>query len=284
MRDKYQHFLYLSVFAVTLFASCGNVIKEPTDMKFAITGNTFPESPFKGLNPNVKPVLDKINEENPVFIVHVGDIVHGGRSWMGIKKSDMSRQFSDFFTLASNLRPILFTVKGEYDMLENSHEQYVSFSGRKSRYSFNYGKNHMVVLDTAAGKTAGMEQDQLDWLEKDLRLHVKSPAIFIFTHNPLFTREAPDNDENPVCMERDKLHEIFVRHRVRAVFSGHVQYFYTENRDGIEYVTAGCAHNCCLEKNRKNDSCASYYMVDYIKGDLKITHGKPCDTAGAKRK
>ncbi|HQP48765.1 MAG TPA: hypothetical protein PKX12_08540, partial [Spirochaetota bacterium] len=77
---------------IAVFFSCATMpTRDPGPFRFIITGNTYAESPFKGRNMRVSPVIRSINRDNPVFVVHIGDMIFGGHDWMGIKKIDITR-------------------------------------------------------------------------------------------------------------------------------------------------------------------------------------------------
>ncbi len=276
MMRRYCHiavWTILALFATACFLSPARVAS-PLEFRFALTGNTFPESPFRGKNEALDGLIKRINDDNPLFVIHVGDIVHGGKSWMGISAIDLERQFRDFKTQFALLRPLLFTVRGEKDMLDTSCEHYTRYTGRSPYYSFNYGPAHCIVLDTCEEGKAEIRSSQRAWLEKDLVRHRRAQAIIVFAHYPIFENNAPgfDSAGGMIAMKQaDELHDLFKKFPVKAVFSGHCNSLYRTVKDGIHYIVAGCDFSAIrATPHQKVKSAAQYYIVDYRNGDINV--------------
>lgn len=246
----------------------------PLEFRFAITGSTFAESPFRGRNDAVEVLIKRINEDNPLFVVHLGDIVHGGKSWMGISAGDIERQFRDFKNQFALLRPLLFTVKGEKDMLDADFAHYTRHTKRPPYYSFNYGPAHCVVLDTCEEGKAAISASQLEWLKKDLARHRRAHVMFVFGHYPFCGNDAtaPENiSERVPVKEANEVHAIISKYPVKAVFSGHGVSFSRTVRDGIFYITAGCDFSAIrTTPHQKAKNATHYYVVDYRNGEITI--------------
>ncbi|HON78476.1 MAG TPA: metallophosphoesterase [Spirochaetota bacterium] len=261
-------------FALTAIAavlSCSSMPKgDPGTFRFIITGNTYAESPFKGRNMRVSPTIRAINRDNPVFVVHIGDMIFGGHDWMGIKRLDITRQFRDFHENITCLRPLLFTVKGEMDLLDGSDEFYRKYTQRTSRYSFNYGALHCIVLDSCNGDDPGINKEQLTWLKKDIRRYKQAPGILVFLHHPVFTNDS-NADPDFTLKNPEELHAILKQYPVTAVFSGHGKTYSRTTRDSIQYITAGCNFASTGNGNRNTGAASyTYYIVDYARGAITV--------------
>jgi 3',5'-cyclic-AMP phosphodiesterase len=146
----------------------------------------------KPANPDVTATLqaaiNKINAmpQKPDFIIHTGDL------------SQLSKP-SEFDTLDQALKGIsakqIYFVPGEHDMLADNGEQYLQRFGKGTKgtgwYSFDHKGVHLVGLVNVANLKAGglgsLGQEQLEWLEDDLRGHSASTPIVLFAHIPLWT-------------------------------------------------------------------------------------------------
>ncbi len=256
---------------LSLFISyCNNIAvrQKPENIRIAIIGNTHPVSPYSVIGHRINLALKRINGYNPLFVTHLGDMVCGGNKWIGIKEKDINRQFKDFFSLTSRLKPILYTVKGEMDLLNNSPESYLKYTKRKEYYSFNYGNIHFLILDTTDSSPGRIGSDQMKWLQKDLNLHKGSEAIFVFTHHPLFIpKRIKHLGKEFHHKEHNKLHRLFLKFPVKAVFSGHLSIFHKEKKDKILYVITGCND---YNKMRNSKRSYQYYIVDYSGGNINI--------------
>jgi len=261
--------LTLSFFIITL-SSCTkkNIIQKIERIQFALVGNTNPESPFKNISKKVIQTFNTINQNNPLFVIHLGNMVYGGAEWMGIREKDISQQYEEFIFITSRLKSILYTVKGEKDLLNNSTDLYINYTKRKKYYSFNYGMMHFVIIDTIDLMGEEGDNDQLKWLKNDLNYYKDSTAIIIFTHNPLFV---PSKSKSSIKNSRSKnyseLHKLFLKFPVKAVFSGHLPFYYKKKKDGIIYVIAGCGG---YNHKRKGKRYNQFYIVNYFNEKITI--------------
>ncbi len=251
------------------FIACGaRTAKRDTHyLRFALIGKTNPVSPFQAVSEQVKYLFHEVNRANPVFTVHLGDIVFGGSEWMGVRRSDVSRQYVHFFRYVSLLNPILHTVKGEKDLHNNSSGLYRKFTGRKTYYSFNYGTLHFIVLDTTDSKPGHISEGQRGWLERDLATNRHATATFIFTYHPIIVNSRNYSQTGTICENAEQLHQIFQKHSVKAVFSGDSNSYCLEKRDTVTYYVTGFGG---LNNGRYN-KYYHYYLVDYAMGNITIT-------------
>ncbi|HEX7287443.1 MAG TPA: metallophosphoesterase, partial [Candidatus Angelobacter sp.] len=146
----------------------------------------------KAANPDVvatlKAAVNKINglPATPAFILHTGDISHLSKP-------------AEFDTVDQVLKECkvkdVFFVPGEHDVLGDDGKQYLERYGRKSQgagwYSFDHGGAHFIglvnVLNLKAGGLGSLGNDQLEWLEKDVKHLSKSTPIVVFAHIPLWS-------------------------------------------------------------------------------------------------
>jgi 3',5'-cyclic-AMP phosphodiesterase len=146
----------------------------------------------KPANPNAKGTLEeaiarvKDLPTQPSFMIHTGDISH---------LSKLS-EFDDADSIISQARLDVHYVPGEHDLLdEGQGKLYLQRYGRGSRgagwYSFNANGVHFIglvnVVDLKAGGLGNLGNEQLDWLENDLKNRASSQPIVVFAHIPLWT-------------------------------------------------------------------------------------------------
>lgn len=115
-----------------------------------------------------------------------------------------------------------------------SDETFESFYGPPN-YSFNYGNVHFIVLDNilypdprgGAHEWGGFREDQLQFVENDLRLVDTSKLIVVSMHIPLL------NDKSFRDTDRHKLFDLLKDYPHTLVLSGHThvqrQNFYDKN-------------------------------------------------------
>jgi len=69
-----------------------------------------------------------------------------------------------------------------------------------------------------------------------------------------------------VSEKNEKLHKLFVKFNVKAVFSGSEKDYIIKSKDSIKYVNAGC--NASTDKKNKKNS--RFYIVNFTDNDLNI--------------
>ena len=145
----------------------------------------------KAANPDVAATLqaaiDKINAlpQGPAFLLHTGDITHLSKP-------------GEFDTVDQMLRSVKvgdrFFVPGEHDVLNDDGAQYRERYGKGAQgsgwYSFDKNGVHFIglvnVMNLKAGGLGSLGNEQLEWLEKDVKPLSKSTPIVVFAHIPLW--------------------------------------------------------------------------------------------------
>ncbi len=253
---------------VLLFFGCAGsaLMNAPIDVRFVLIGNTNPDSPFTGFSEKLPQVIDMINADNPIAVIHTGSMIHGGENWMGIHETDITRQFKAFKKTLSKLTSIPYTVIGVKDLYNKSTYLYEKNMKKDQNYSFNYGNIHFIIFNTVNLQFDTVKKYHYHWLKKDLESHKQYAAIFIFTHslgfNPASAR--PDDFYN-------KIVTLIGKYPVVAVFSGQDPRFITQTVGQVQYITAGCGG---YTQETMSWYYNQYYVVDYTAGTLKIVPKK----------
>jgi 3',5'-cyclic-AMP phosphodiesterase len=145
----------------------------------------------KAANPDVvgtlKAAIDKINglPGSPAFMLHTGDITHLSKP-------------GEFDTVEQMLKGSrareVFYVPGEHDLLDEGqqfHDRFGRLSKGQGWYSFDHKGVHFVglnnVMNLKAGGLGNLGNDQLEWMEKDVKHLSKSTPIVVFAHIPLWS-------------------------------------------------------------------------------------------------
>ncbi len=121
----------------------------------------------------------------PAFVLHTGDITH-------LTKPE------EFDTVEQILKGVktsqVFHVPGEHDVLDDG-KLYLQRYGKGTQgngwYSFDQNGAHFIglvnVLNLKPGGMGLLGQDQLKWLETDVKGLKSSTPIVVFAHIPLWT-------------------------------------------------------------------------------------------------
>jgi len=145
----------------------------------------------KPANPNALGTLEeainkiKASPVKPSFIIHTGDITH---------LSKVS-EFDDANRIISQARFDVHYVPGEHDVIDDEHKLYLERYGRGTQgagwYSFDANGVHFIglvnVVDLKPGGLGNLGNDQLEWLENDLKKRSASTPIVVFAHIPLWS-------------------------------------------------------------------------------------------------
>jgi 3',5'-cyclic AMP phosphodiesterase CpdA len=145
----------------------------------------------KPANPNALGTLEEAVNKikalavKPSFIIHTGDITHLSKP----------SEFDDADRIISQTRLDVRYVPGEHDVLDENVKLYRDRYGRGTEgtgwYSFDADGVHFIglvnVVDLKAGGLGNLGNEQLEWLEDDLRDRSASTPIVVFAHIPLWS-------------------------------------------------------------------------------------------------
>src|ERR1700732_3050592 len=145
----------------------------------------------KAANPNARGTLEEAVgkiialPQKPAFMIHTGDISH----------LSLESQFDDADRIISQTKLDVHYVPGEHDFLDPEQKFYRERYGRGTKgagwYSFDANGVHFIglvnVVDLKAGGLGNLGNDQLEWLEADVKGRSASTPIVVFAHIPLWT-------------------------------------------------------------------------------------------------
>jgi 3',5'-cyclic AMP phosphodiesterase CpdA len=146
----------------------------------------------KPANPNTKGTLEEAIERikalpaKPAFMIHTGDITHLSKA----------SEFDDAEKIISQAKLDVHYIPGEHDLVDpEAGKLYRERYGRGSKgpgyYSFDANGVHFIGLVNVASLKAGgmgsLGDEQLEWLEDDVKGRSASQPIVVFAHIPLWT-------------------------------------------------------------------------------------------------
>ncbi len=148
----------------------------------------FNKDANKDVSATLQEAVNRINAlpEPPAFILHTGDISHLSKP----EEFDAAQQI-----LKGAKAGEIFYVPGEHDVLTDNGKSYLDRYGKNTKgngwFSFDQKGVHFIrlvnVMDLKPGGLGSLGNDQLEWLEQDLKARSASTPIVVFAHIPLWT-------------------------------------------------------------------------------------------------
>lgn len=250
----------------------------PDQFRFVVGGDNRPTGHGDPMPPALAEICRETGMIGPDFALWTGDTIHGYDD----TPAEADREYSAFLKSAALTRVPFFNVPGNHEKgLDGRALEGVYLRRMGALYgSFDYGNSHFVGLDTThlqsnGGHVAELGAEQLEWLEQDLRAHTAAANTFVFMHHFVFGPPDPDLADKKdtgfaeIAM-RDRLHRLFVRYGVRAVFCGHSHLYWHSDREGVAYYIAGNA-GAPLEAAPEAGGFLGYLLVE-VNGREIHTH------------
>lgn len=219
---------FLSFF---LILSCSSVQRNQTDIKFVVTANTYPESAFKTQMPEAELLSEKMNSENPVLLIHMGNLVQGGSKSVGISETDMTRQLDSAKRAFSKFRSVSYFIPADKDKFDNNFTLFNRNSGHKEYFSFNYGSIHFIALNPYGDTSPEIDSKQIEWLKSDLGTFSGKQTI-VFSKTQLL---GPSGNSERTA-NAFAVHDILKKRNIIAVISSDSSVQQSSVKDGIEYI------------------------------------------------
>ncbi|HYS49740.1 MAG TPA: metallophosphoesterase [Xanthobacteraceae bacterium] len=144
----------------------------------------------KPANPNPNATLEEAVAKiralpsKPAFMIHTGDITHLSKV----------KEFDDAEKIISQAGTTVHYVPGEHDIIDEEVKLYRERYGKNAKgagwYSFDADGVHFIglvnVVNLKAGGLGNLGEEQIKWLEDDLKGKAASTPIVVFAHIPLW--------------------------------------------------------------------------------------------------
>ena len=177
---------------LALAAGRGGLVGTPLFLQVSDTHIGFNKEANPDVAATLKQTIDLVNAMpvRPALTIHTGDITHLSKA----------QQFDTAQQLLSGLRAgELHTVPGEHDVTDGTGTEYFNRFGKasanKGYYSFDHQGVHFValvnVMNFKPNGLGAFGDDQLVWLEADLKGRSSSTPIVVFAHMPMWTIYEP---------------------------------------------------------------------------------------------
>jgi hypothetical protein len=188
-------------------------------------------------DPKNSPVFDdivqRINQDKEIsFVIMLGDLV----------MYPTVETYRSFLEQRAELHAPSLALPGNHDVAFNIHYFYHTVFGR-FYYSFVIGNSQFILLDNS--NTIDLDEEQLAWLEEQLKAGQAYKNRFVFMHVPLwdprglnefgirFSHSMANSD-----MART-LEDIFKKNKVTLLFEGHIHAYYDLPDKNLHRIISG---------------------------------------------
>jgi Icc protein len=234
-------------------------VARPATESFTFVHFTDPHiQPELRAREGVEKAFASINEIKADFALGGGDLV------FDVLESTPQRAkmlFDMYESALKGLKLKVYQVPGNHDVYGWSVNSPISLTdpmyGKKMyedrlgpRYSsFDHKGWHFVLLDSIGVENRRyiglIDQEQMDWLKRDLEKTGKTTPVVVLTHIPLTTgiiqflsARGGNTDGWAVTNSRDVL-ALLEQYNVKAVLQGHTHVRETLDYKGCQYITSG---------------------------------------------
>lgn len=275
---------------------------ETCRLTFAVIGDTHvkPESgdqsaPWKvneAATGRARWIAREIERYRPDFIVHLGDLVHPVPELTTFGEAvELTKSVFGAFHNRLNYVP------GNHDIGDKPNEAMPAKMVRDDwieLFETNFGPSHfsfdrdgcrfVFLNDPVMNSGSPIEERQRAWLEETLA-SAGDLRLFVFLHYPLFLldQHEPSNYDNIDEPARSDILGLFARHRVEAVFAGHVHNIFYHRLDGTEFYVMPATSFVrqdfsemfrveAIHENGRNDAEKLGFAIVELHGDGHVVH------------
>lgn len=199
-----------------------------SDTHWGFDNRKFNADP-RGTLPKAIEIVNELDPQ-PDFVVFTGDLTHT------TDDPDMRRQrLAEFKDITARLKPrTVHFMPGEHDASLDSGKAYTEFFG-DMHYTFDHKGLHFIALDNVSDPRARLGEEQLAWLQQDLRGRGKHEPIVILSHRPLFDL-APQ--WGWATVDGSKALDLLMPFENVTVFYGHIHQEHHHKTGHIEHHSA----------------------------------------------
>ncbi|MDP8238340.1 MAG: metallophosphoesterase [Candidatus Hatepunaea meridiana] len=174
-------------------------------------------------------IIGEIELMKPDFVLTVGDMIEGYSD----DYDKVSAEWTEYKTLITPLTSSIYHTPGNHDIWDEKSLELFRQQIGDNYYSFDYKGLHFIILDVSCiNSSAELPDEQITWLEEDLNKHKDAAYTFVFFHKPFWIHTLGSS-------KSDEMHEIFKKHNVDAVFTGHYHTYFSGEYDGVIYTSIG---------------------------------------------
>lgn len=212
-----------------------SVTVAPRDIKlvrFAIFGDVAgSEFPFASRNSGYyafKQIVSTIAVRQPDFAVSTGDLATRA-THLAYRRLRMMLRHISF--------PLIATP-GNHDIVNQSvvKTQFFHALFGSDHGDVTVGSVRLILINNAWGS---LTDEQWQWTEQTFAKSSSAAFTLVFCHKPVFDPREGTFYGMEWRPHAERLHTLFVKHRVTAVFSGHIHSLLHTEQDRVHYIISG---------------------------------------------
>jgi len=195
---------------------------DQTQFTFVVFGDTQSQPDIH------RTVVEQINEMEPDFLIHTGDLVQAGNN---------TAQWETFFAIERDLLDHVpfFPTMGNHEDGADIYPQRFILPGNEQWYTFDYGNVRFVSLRVDGIAQFKPDTEQYAWIEDTLAANTQ-PWLVVYFHIPPFSGTEIDY---PSRKGQELLVPLFEKYGVDVVFNGHDHNYQRSMVHGITYIISG---------------------------------------------
>lgn len=209
-----------------------------------------------------KKAIDEINKSKPDFVITGGDLIYDA---LGVSFERADSLFNLYNETIKFLDAPVYNTIGNHEIfgwyeksgVSRDHPEFGKkmFENRigKTYYSFEHKGIKFFILDSIeevseGGKYYGyINDEQIEWLETELKATDKATPIVISTHIPFITSfsqikggSQKENERGLVVENSKEVLDLFLSYNLKLVLQGHLHYFEDLNvQNKTKFITGG---------------------------------------------
>src|SRR6056297_93890 len=176
---------------------------------------------------------EKVNLMQPEFVLSVGDLIDGYTT----EPEVWNRQWEEFDAIINKLDMRFYYVPGNHDISNDLLKEAWEKRHGSPYYTFIYKDVLFVSLHTEDRKGGGLGEDQIEYINRQLKANEDVKWTLIFMHRPIWAYGDQAGFEEI---------ETVLKGRNYTLFSGHHHHYEYQKRNGMDHyilaTTGGGSH------------------------------------------
>ena len=176
---------------------------------------------------------EKVNLMQPEFVLSVGDLIDGYTT----EPEVWNRQWEEFDAIINKLDMRFYYVPGNHDISNDLLKEAWEKRHGSPYYTFIYKDVLFVSLHTEDRKGGGLGEDQIEYINRQLKANEDVRWTLIFMHRPIWAYGDQAGFEEI---------ETVLKGRNYTLFSGHHHHYEYQKRNGMDHyilaTTGGGSH------------------------------------------